>query len=190
MSVKIAVIEPSFIIRTGIMSILKHSARADVFEINEMEELGDLLLRQNPDILVVNPSLIGVSILQIKKEMPEMKCIALLLSMVDNNLMSVYDEAISVYDTAKQIKDKIQRITFSFQGAEERNTVLSSREKEVIRCVVKGLTTKQIAKTLCLSAHTIITHRRNISTKLQIHNTAGLAIYAIVNKLVTPEELE
>ena len=41
-----------------------------------------------------------------------------------------------------------------------------------------------IADRLCLSIHTIITHRRNIARKLQIHSSAGLTIYAIVNKLV------
>lgn len=61
---------------------------------------------------------------------------------------------------------------------------LSAREKEVIVCVVKGMTNKQIADALCISAHTVITHRRNIAAKLQIHSAAGLTIYAIVNKLV------
>ena len=42
----------------------------------------------------------------------------------------------------------------------------------------------KIADRLCLSIHTVITHRRNISHKLQIHSPAGLTIYAIVNKLI------
>ena len=45
------------------------------------------------------------------------------------------------------------------------------------------MTNKQIAERLCLSAHTVITHRRNIAGKLQIHSPAGLTIYAIVNKV-------
>lgn len=46
------------------------------------------------------------------------------------------------------------------------------------------MTSKQIADHLCISTHTVITHRRNIVAKLQIHSPAGLTIYAIVNKLV------
>lgn len=61
---------------------------------------------------------------------------------------------------------------------------LSAREKEIIACVVKGMTNKETAECLCLSIHTVITHRRNIARKLQIHSPAGLTIYAIVNKLV------
>ena len=71
----------------------------------------------------------------------------------------------------------------------ERTEPLSAREKEIIVCVVKGLTNKQIADVLCISTHTVITHRRNIAAKLQIHSAAGLTIYAIVNKLVELSEI-
>ena len=43
---------------------------------------------------------------------------------------------------------------------------------------------KHIADHLGISAHPVIPHRRNIVSKLQIHSSAGLTIYAIVNKLV------
>ncbi len=72
----------------------------------------------------------------------------------------------------------------------EKSAPLSAREKEVIGCVVKGLTNKQIADELCISAHTVITHRRNIASKLQIRSVAGLTIYAIVNKIVELSEIE
>ena len=61
---------------------------------------------------------------------------------------------------------------------------LSNREKDVIICVVQGMTNKEIAYHLCISTNTVITHRRNIAKKLQIHSPAGLTIYAIVNNLV------
>ena len=68
--------------------------------------------------------------------------------------------------------------------------VLSEREKDIIICVAKGLNNKEIADYLYLSVHTVTTHRRNISNKLQIHTTAGLIIYAIANKLVNIEEIQ
>ncbi|MCI6617418.1 MAG: helix-turn-helix transcriptional regulator [Prevotella sp.] len=61
---------------------------------------------------------------------------------------------------------------------------LSDREKEVIVSLVQGMTNKEIADHLCISINTVITHRRNIARKLQIHSPAGLTIYAIVNNLV------
>ena len=72
---------------------------------------------------------------------------------------------------------------------EERQEPLSVREREIVVCIVKGMSNKQIADTLCISTHTVITHRRNIVAKLQIHSPAGLTIYAIVNKLVDLSEI-
>ena len=67
---------------------------------------------------------------------------------------------------------------------------LSEREKDVLVQVVRGLSNKEIADVLCISTHTVITHRKNIARKLNIHSTAGLTIYAIVNKLVDINSLE
>ena len=61
---------------------------------------------------------------------------------------------------------------------------LGEREKDEIVALVQGMTNKEIADHLCISVNTVITHRRNIARKLQIHSPAGLTIYAIVNNLV------
>jgi regulator of cell morphogenesis and NO signaling len=62
--------------------------------------------------------------------------------------------------------------------------VLSAREIEVIRYVAQGLSNKEIADVMCLSTHTVMSHRKNIARKLDIHSTAGLTIYAVVNGIV------
>lgn len=72
----------------------------------------------------------------------------------------------------------------------DKPETLSQREKEIVSCVAKGLTNKEIAEVLFLSVHTVATHRRNISSKLQIHTPAGLTIYAIINKLVKLEDIK
>lgn len=72
------------------------------------------------------------------------------------------------------------------QQAEES---LSVREKDIVICVAKGLSNKEIADKLCLSINTVTTHRRNIVRKLGIHSAAGITIYAIVHKLVTLSEV-
>lgn len=63
-------------------------------------------------------------------------------------------------------------------------SLLSEREKEIICCVAKGRVNKEIADELCISVHTVATHRRNISAKLDIHTAAGITIFAIINHLV------
>jgi len=72
----------------------------------------------------------------------------------------------------------------------EKTESLTDREIEILSSVVKGLTNKEIAQKLFLSTHTVISHRRNITRKLEIHSTAGLTIYAIVNKLVSLDEIK
>ena len=62
---------------------------------------------------------------------------------------------------------------------------LGNRERDIIRCVAQGLSNKEIADKLCISVYTVTTHRRNIAAKLQIHSTAGLTIYAVLNGIIT-----
>lgn len=61
---------------------------------------------------------------------------------------------------------------------------MTEREKEIICCVARGMSNKEIASHLYLSVHTVTTYRRNISTKLQIHSSAGLTVFAILHNLI------
>ena len=70
------------------------------------------------------------------------------------------------------------------KGTGQNQDALSDREKDVIVSLVQGMSNKEIADHLYISTNTVITHRRNIARKLQIHSPAGLTIYAIVNGLV------
>ena len=70
-----------------------------------------------------------------------------------------------------------------------KTDLLSEREKEIVACVAKGLSNKEIAEYLFLSINTVTTHRRNIAKKLSIHSSAGITIYAIVNHLVKIEDV-
>lgn len=69
-------------------------------------------------------------------------------------------------------------------GGSDVQEELSAREKDVLIQIVKGLSNKEIAEVLYLSTHTVMSHRKNISRKLNIRSTAGLTIYAIVNGIV------
>ena len=111
---------------------------------------------------------------------------------VPAEMLRLYDEQISIYDTPDAIKQKLDVLCnemSSEDGADDEQQTLSSREKEIVVCVVKGMTNREIADKLFLSTHTVITHRRNIARKLQIHSASGLTIYAIVNKLVDLSEI-
>jgi DNA-binding NarL/FixJ family response regulator len=61
---------------------------------------------------------------------------------------------------------------------------LSDREKEIILLICKGMSTQEIADSLCLSKRTVDSHRANILLKTGCRNTASLVVYAIKEKLV------
>lgn len=87
----------------------------------------------------------------------------------------------------KEVKSaRITNAISAFANADEASNgeALSDREREVIVAVVQGMSNKEIAEHLFISVNTVITHRKNIARKLQIHSPAGLTIYAIVNGLV------
>lgn len=192
--VKIVVAEPSRIIRLGITTILKqiNTLDIDVYEVADIGHIEQTMDSKLPDILIVNPSSLGCLVIpQIKKNHQEssVRFVALHFSVTDEPMLSDFDEVLTLYDSTNQIEEKIIKLIDSSE-VDRRRESLSPREKEVISYVVEGLTNKEIADKLSLSIHTVITHRRNISSKLNINSVAGLTIYAIVNKLVDLDEVK
>jgi DNA-binding NarL/FixJ family response regulator len=61
---------------------------------------------------------------------------------------------------------------------------LSAREKEVLRLIAQGFSTKEIAGTLNISFKTAVTHRTHLLRKLQLHESASLVRIAIRAGLV------
>jgi len=73
------------------------------------------------------------------------------------------------------------------KGQERASTpwsVLSHREREVLKLVAEGHTNRSISQFLCLSIKTIEKHRTNVMRKLDLHNAAMLTTYAIERGLV------
>ena len=91
--------------------------------------------------------------------------------------------AIRILEQKVKENDVSTRLSNMIKNAESTESV-SEREKEIIICLVQGLSNKEIAAKLFISVNTVITHRRNISRKLQIRSLAGLTIYAIANNLI------
>ena len=67
-----------------------------------------------------------------------------------------------------------------------QRTRLTARELEVLQLICEGLSSRQIAAKLQVSANTVGVHRANIMNALGIHKTAELVVYALQNGLVNP----
>ena len=76
-----------------------------------------------------------------------------------------------------------------FSNPVENNKGLSSREINVLREVVYGYTNKEIADHLHISLNTVLTHRKNITAKLGIKTVPGLTFYAIMNGVISGDEI-
>jgi DNA-binding CsgD family transcriptional regulator len=94
--------------------------------------------------------------------------------------------SINIFDKKHIIIKKIS--DFISEKNQENDNEISEREKEVIKYIALGLTNKEIAEKLFLSVHTVTTHRKNISNKLEIKTIPGLTIYAILNGIISIDE--
>ena len=96
----------------------------------------------------------------------------------------IFIPAIKCLEDKSRQSDASAKISSMIGKNQEGADALGEREKDVIVALVQGMSNKEIAEHLCISVNTVITHRRNIARKLQIHSPAGLTIYAIVNNLI------
>ena len=195
--VKLVIADNSPIVRSGLIAVLRHipGIKIQPYEVQTQSSLQNYIFMHDPDIVVVNPFFNGWFDLKAFKaglKKNSIKFVALLSSVVESSVLKDYNDHFNIYDNIELISSKIAKLlredTSNDSAGENGN--LSQREKEIIVGVVKGLTNKEIADKLCLSIHTVITHRRNVSRKLQIHSPAGLTIFAIVNGLVEINDIK
>lgn len=194
-TIHVAIAETSLIIRGGLAVALKRLPELNIqtIEITSKEGILHCMEAHQPDILIINPLFEGwFDAEDFKAQYPrsEMKLVSLISTVVDANQLKGYDESINLFDDIESLEHKIASLMNVDNEEDNDQNSLSQREKEIVGCIVKGMTNKEIAEQLYISVHTVITHRRNITRKLQIHSAAGLTIYAIVNKLVELNEVK
>ena len=75
-----------------------------------------------------------------------------------------------------------------YEGEEENcePTVLTKRETEITALLASGKTNKEVATELCLSPHTVHTHRKNVMKKLNLRSASDITRYAMNTGLLNP----
>ena len=141
---------------------------------DSLKELKDIIIRYYPEKNNYLLNEVLLNIIQCEEDITS-HCL------IEDNL---FVPAVKLVESKLKARERIVYADDVDSSVTDRLEVLSEREKDVLINVAKGLSNKEIADELCLSVHTVATHRRNISGKLQIHSTAGLIIYAIANKLI------
>lgn len=185
MYAKIVVIEPSYVLRKGIVSLLKEHFK----EIAIVEEESDSIVpilssRSKEDVLF----LVSMRLYFRNKELLEKqneRIVFLTYKNMEvphiNYLKTSEEEFVATIETALGINSIEQK------GEDE---TLTESERNVLRHIALGLSNKEIANKLFISIHTVTTHRKNITRKLDIKSVSGLTVYAILHKLVSINDIQ
>lgn len=180
----------SYLVRKGLISLLsriqdvrivREFAAADTFQ--------QYANRQDIDFLIISESLFDKSS-AVFVASPGLLERTILLKEEPAAQMEVHN-SIHLSEGKEIITAKIRRLMDLNASllSSSASSELTQREKTIVRQVSLGKTNKQIAEELFLSTHTVTTHRKNISSKLGIKSVSGLTVYAIVNNIITIEEV-
>ena len=192
---KIVIAEPSPIVAAGLLRFFEDLNQIQVVSVvDNISDLNDKMIAHNPDMLIVNPIMLGYTnnnaFKQINHISPDCICIALVTTFVDKSLLRYFKEIIELSDNKQKVNNKIFNLLNNDDAASQNDSVdLSNRETDVLICVAKGMTNKDISDMLNISVHTVITHRKNIVKKTGIKSVSGLTVYALLNNLVEESEI-
>lgn len=216
MAITILLAQTNYLVKEGLKSLICNDQRfAYSGEALTAEAMTELAEKCNPDVIIIDhlDTVFGIAaIRKVRAALPSVH----ILSISDMPSRWMLSDALSAGITSYLLRDCerdeiLEAIHATSKGEQffcgkilsdvlkspdevstEAELVscegmkISPREAEIIRFVAEGLTNKEIADKLFLSAHTVTTHRKNIMAKLGVNNTAGLVLFAIKNNIVTP----
>ncbi|PVX52366.1 DNA-binding NarL/FixJ family response regulator [Balneicella halophila] len=182
---KIVVIEPSFILRKGIIHLLNENfPEIKIDEKTNHSVVSLISSEDNNDVLY----LISIRIYVRNKQLLERwkdRMVFLTYKNMDipyiNYLKTSEEEFVSTINLALGIQSN---------ESKDDDEILTESERNVLRQIALGRSNKEIAKQLFVSIHTVTTHRKNITRKLDIKSVSGLTVYAILHKLVAMDEIQ
>lgn len=194
--IHIIIVESSDVLFEGLSSIL-YSSKEEYYisRLSTIEEVEHSLANKCTDVLFINPMQLfnnDRAIKKLRKNHPSLLITCVNMSVLDNNTLSMYDFTLNFYDSSNSILSVIQKQLKQKLSCDDNNEdeALSDRETEVLLQLIRGLTNKEIADILCISVHTVISHRKNIMVKTGIRSQAGLALYAVSKSLISLEDYD
>lgn len=194
--IKIAIAEPSQMLRYGLGNMLHELPDVEiVFSTDNLNSLNARISALRPDILILNPQLYEYARRATLRaefdQLSNLRIIGLITAHCDSQHLKQFSGLIELNDDLQRVKSTINQVIGTIQNDTDESDTdpLSDREKEVLICLSKGLKNNEIADTLNISVHTVITHRKNIVRKTGIKSVAALTVYAILNNLIEEKDI-
>lgn len=214
-TIKIVIADDHLIFRKGLTKILEHVHHLDI--IGEAEnglDLVSIVNRLKPDVILTDismPIMDGVmATRELCKKHSDTRIIAMSVFGQETHIMEMLEagaigylmksagkkeivEAIdAVYDhrpyfcaeSSRQITDLIEKYQSDYR---DHLVIFTEREKDIIRLICDGCTSKDVARRLYISQRTVEGHRTRIMEKMRVKSIAGLVTYSCEKGLYRPE---
>lgn len=209
MLIKVMLVDDHTVLRDGLNTIISQEQDMEVIgEATNGRELLRNLSTIKPDVIVMDinmPEQSGIELTSIiKKKYTKIKVLILTMFKHDEYFLSAIKEGADGYllkdSPSELVVDAIRTIakgesvihpsmtkkllSFHQKDRKPEENQLTDREREVLLCLVEGLTNKEIAKKLYISETTVKIHVSKIFKKLEVKSRSQAIIYAVQNKLV------
>ncbi len=211
--IQVLVVDDHAIVRDGVCSLL--SRRKDVQVVGEAadgKEAIEMAQSLQPDVVLMDiamPNMNGLeATIEIRKVVPSARILVLTQYESKEYVLPLLRAGASGYigkrARAEELVNAIRAVHLEGaylppniaravvngvghveNGISNGQPILTEREKEVVRLVSEGLSSREIAERLCLSVKTVDTHRANILEKIGAHSSAELIKYAIREGIVS-----
>ncbi len=213
--IRLLLVDDHQIVRAGLrMLFMAEDDMEIVGEANNAEEALQAVRELNPDVVLMDVAMPGVSGIEatrrIKEARPNVAVLALTMhedeqyffEMLNAGAVGYMPKRAAPDDLVSAIRVVSQGNVFLYpslakllvkdfldrsesDAADQEAEVLTSREREVLIQIAEGYTNREIAEMLVISPKTVDRHRENIMHKLNLHNRVGLVKYAIEKGFIT-----
>lgn len=206
-NLKILLVDDHVMLLEGINTLLEQQPGISIVaKASGAEQATQLLKNNTVDLIITDlhmPGMDGVALFNhVKQNYPAVKTIVLsmhdevhivkeLLRSGVNGYVLKKDTHTELLKAIAEVKDnkvyvssEVNKVLVEDLQNDSEKPLLTSRELEIVRLIVKEYSNKQIADQLFISERTVETHRKNILRKTRVGSVVGLIKYAYANKLV------
>lgn len=208
MPIRILIAEDQLLVRQGLAALLKAEDVQIVGEAEDGAAAVDMAKSLRPDIVLMDlsmPVLDGVEATRrLKRAAPQVRVLILTVANCERRVAEAlaagadgyalkrlgHEELMAAINSVRMGRQylgpglDVELVRDHLDGGDANVPALTARELEVLRLIAQGLKNREIADTLSIAIKTVETHRTKIMQKLDLHNSAELATYAIRRGLI------